>query len=87
MTVLYEIATGRKAATLVSFPRKNRGAGVDASAWLISTPNSFYAASKTAIPQIRWRVGQKLLPGAAFARRYLNLKPTWNPAVLDAKRH
>ena len=64
----WHTSTARLALTLRLFPPKNpRDLPVD---WIAYTPEGYYVGSPKVSPFIRWRVGEKLFRGQAFARRY-----------------
>jgi WD40 repeat protein len=64
---IWEAATGRLLATLIGLPPAREGAV--SNDWITLTPAGAYDASPGAARFLRWRVGDQLLPAAAYADR------------------
>lgn len=67
-TTIYEITSGRALVSLV--PLFSSTPGNSQVEWIAFTPEGYYSASLGAEKFIRWRVGDKLLPAAAYAKEF-----------------
>jgi WD40 repeat protein len=65
---LWDTRSGKLRATFLRLPPANRGQ--ERRDWLITTPGGYYEGSPGAAATIRWRVGSRLLPAAAYEREF-----------------
>src|SRR5204862_3810006 len=63
-TIVWEVASGRRLATLVTFSESRPGTATDD--WLASTPDGFYAGSPGVDRFLAWHVGDDLQTPAAL---------------------